>query len=391
MVGYEREDRLCEGCTKLGRFVMSEEKRSDNRILYYLLNRDKVIAKFSVDTTYETITIDEQFVRLPEWFGELDTFILNRRAPKQRENIQALLELSGCDTTIGFLDIAHALSLVDTFWVKRVDSELCWEQVSLYTHPFNEVVAKTAFEGGLHGRQLSTTSPEYGTDGSFAKCWIREGDTIKLLKRGSSGARNAGLEPYSEYYAGQILDRFTDAYVRYDLRTHSGRICSVCEIFTSEDYGFLPYAAVDPRNSSLNSVLRKMSSLGLEEEAKRMFVIDALILNEDRHKNNFGFIVDNRTQEIVQMAPLFDHNIALLPYGEEGDFDYDGSYLKEKGPRIGDNWVLPARFCMTKELRKTVVGLTDFKFERHSKYNLPEWRLEALEKLVQRQAREILR
>ena len=37
----------------------------------------------------------------------------------------------------------------------------------------NEKIAKTAFEGGLHGRHLSTTSPEYGTDGSFAKCWIR--------------------------------------------------------------------------------------------------------------------------------------------------------------------------------------------------------------------------
>ena len=36
-----------------------------------------------------------------------------------------------------------------------------------------EKIAKMAFEGGLHGRHLSTTSPEYGTDGSFAKCWIR--------------------------------------------------------------------------------------------------------------------------------------------------------------------------------------------------------------------------
>ena len=31
----------------------------------------------------------------------------------------------------------------------------------------NEKIAKTAFEGGLHGRHLSTTSPEYGTDGSL--------------------------------------------------------------------------------------------------------------------------------------------------------------------------------------------------------------------------------
>ena len=34
-----------------------------------------------------------------------------------------------------------------------------------------------------------------------------------------------------------------------------------------------------------------------------MFVIDAVIFNEDRHKNNFGFIVNNDTQVIEGMAP----------------------------------------------------------------------------------------
>ena len=120
--------------------------------MYYLLNKDQIIAKFSVDPVTETINIEEQLVKLPEWYGELDTFIINRRAPKHRENIKQLLELSGCNTITGFLEISHALSLIDTFWVKPVDSHLSWSDVSLYTHPFNEVIAKTAFEGGLHGR-----------------------------------------------------------------------------------------------------------------------------------------------------------------------------------------------------------------------------------------------
>ena len=251
-------------------------------------------------------------------------------------------------------------------------------------------IAKTAFEGGLHGRQLSTTSPEYGTDGSFAKCWIREGGTIKMLKRGSSGARNAGLEPYSEYYASQLVGRFTDHFVSYGLRTHEKRICSVCEIFTSEDYGFLPYAAVDRGNSLLETVLEKMGELGLEEETKRMFVIDAVILNEDRHKNNFGFIVNNDTQVIEGMAPLFDHNISLLPYGEEEDFEKIDSYLREKGPRLGNDWVPVASACLTKETRKALIDLKDFQFERHPRYNLPEWRLEALEGLIHRNIERIL-
>lgn len=364
--------------------------QGERAVKYVLLNRDVVIAEFEVDTLFDTITIVEQYVELPYWFDDLGDFIRNRRAPKQRENMEELLRLSGCDTIQGFLDISHALSLVDTFWVKRVGSDLAWKNVSLYTHSFNEVIAKTAFEGGLHGRQLSTTSPEYGTDGSFAKCWIREGEKIRLLKRGSSGARNAGLEPYSEFYAGQIVKAFTDEFVAYDLRMRNGRICSVCDLFTDENYGYLPYAAVDKGNTSVESVLRKMRETGLEEKVKMMFVIDAVILNEDRHKNNFGFIVDNRTQEIVGMAPLFDHNVALLPYAEEGEFAYGGDYLKRKGPRIGDDWIRTAAMCLDAKTRKVLIQLSDFRFEKHSKYNLPDGRLKALEELIHKSIQKIL-
>lgn len=122
---------------------------------YYLLNKDVTVARFRVNMRNQVITIDEQYIELPEWFGELDTFIVNRRSPKKRENIEELLKLSGCDTITGFLDISHALSLIDTFWVKEVTSDLCWEDVSLYTHPFNEVIAKTAFEGAYMAGSLA--------------------------------------------------------------------------------------------------------------------------------------------------------------------------------------------------------------------------------------------
>ena len=97
----------------------------ERTVRYLLLNKDVVIAEFEVDTVYDDITIVKQYVELPDWFGNLDSFIIKRRAPKQRENIEELLRLSGCDTLQGFLDISHALSLVDTFWVKRIDSDLC--------------------------------------------------------------------------------------------------------------------------------------------------------------------------------------------------------------------------------------------------------------------------
>lgn len=357
---------------------------------YYLLNKDVKVAKFYLNKLTELPDIIEQYIELPEWYNDLSVFISNRRAPKQRENIEELLKISGCDTLEGYLDITHALSLIDTFWVKPVDSLLAWEDVSLYTHEFNETIAKTAFEGGLHGIEFSTTSPEYGTDGSFAKCWIRENQVIKMLKRGSSGARNAGLEPYSEFYASQIVKEFTEHYVPYGLRNKRGRICSVCDCFTNEKSGYLPYAAIDKGNTTFVNIINNFDKLGLSDRIRTMFVVDAVIFNEDRHKNNFGFLVENDSHKILDMAPLFDHNLSLLPYAEEEEFQRLESYLSMKGPRIGDNFFVIARYCLTKELRKVLVRLKDFQFERHPKYNLPEWRLIYLENLIQDNIRKIL-
>lgn len=357
---------------------------------YVLMNKNVEIASFEINDVLDSINIIKQFTKLPYWIDDLGAFIRNRRAPKHRENIAQLLQQSGCSTLRGFIDITHALSLVDTFWVRPADSRLTWEKVSLYTHRFNEVVAKTAFEGGLHGRELSTTSPEYGTDGSFAKCWIRENEVIRMLKRGSSGASNAGLEPYSEFYAAQIIGEFTNEFVSYDLRTVNSRVCSVCDIFTSEFLGYLPFDSVSTRHTDITEVLNKAKEYGLEAKFRRMFVVDAVIMNEDRHKNNFGFLVDNDAQTIVDMAPLFDHNVSLLPYAVEDDFQDIEKYLINKGPRIGNDWIPIAAFCLDPDLRRTLINLSDFKFKRHKKHNLPEWRLEALENIIHRNIERIL-
>ena len=74
-----------------------------------------------------------------------------------------------------------------TVWGGGPGSRVCfdWEDVSLYRNPFNEVISLAAFAGDLSGDSFSSTSPEFGTDGRFAKCWVRENDDIFLLKSGS--------------------------------------------------------------------------------------------------------------------------------------------------------------------------------------------------------------
>ena len=105
----------------------------------------------------------------PIGYRGLAAFLEHRKAPKHREHIQQLLAQYGCDDLEGFLQVTHALSLNDTFWVKRQGDALDWPDVSLYTNPFNEVISEAAFDGTISETDFSSTSPEFGTDGYYAK------------------------------------------------------------------------------------------------------------------------------------------------------------------------------------------------------------------------------
>lgn len=150
----------------------------------------------------------------PIGYRGLTAFLEQRKAPKHRKHIQQLLEQYGCDDLEGFLQVTHALSLNDTFWVRPADTALTWREVSLYTNDFSEIISEAAFDGTISETDLSSTSPEFGTDGYYAKCWVREGDSIYLYK---SGSAHYEIEPLSEYLAAQLAAELCPAAVPYDM------------------------------------------------------------------------------------------------------------------------------------------------------------------------------
>ena len=118
-----------------------------------------------------------------------------------------------------------------------------------------------------------------------------------------------------------------------------------------------------------------------------MLVFDALTLNVDRHAGNYGVIVDNRTGEVISFAPLFDHNLALLPYLIQTD-DLE-EYLAGQGPRLGDDFIKVARAVLTSDIRSDLVRIRDFAYTDPGE-DMPAWRLELVNGLFRRQIEEIL-
>ena len=360
-------------------------------MLYQLMNKDVVVATFrereDIDDFYYDL-VEQRDAYLPHAFSDINDWVDGRQIAKHRRSIEALMRELGLTTRHDFIGMARCLSLTDTFWMRREDEDLAWDDVSLYRNPFDDVVARIAFDGtGMYGRAASPTSPEFATSGSFAKCWVREGDRVSLLKRGSEGFANAGFEPYSEVLAAGLLAAAGVNHVPYALERFHGKLACKCPLFTSEGEGFVPAHRFFDRGFGVRDVLGFCAEHGAEEAFREMVAMDAVMANVDRHSGNYGFLVDNATGEVLRMAPLFDHNMACLPMMMEHD-DL-GSYLSTLGPKIGSDFASIARSLMTPAIRAKLVDLRDFEYSDPG-FGYPAWKLDACNRLKDRMLADLL-
>jgi len=286
---------------------------------YYLMNKDNKLLCFeTVHSLGEIHVIETERIssKMPIGFTDIALWLENRNYAKHKDSLKGYLHEWGIDNTEGFIDATHCLGLNDTLWVKPIASNLHWDDVSLYQNDFSDVMEKTAFGNGQNGIEISTTdltSPEFVSPGSFAKCWKREADGIYLYK--TTGSLSQGLEPFSEYFASQIAEKISVPAVRYELTKLNGRLCTKCKMFTSEEIGLASFGAVfdiSKRQYNISTIVESCERMGFGEQIRKMYLLDSLILNQDRHLGNLGFLFNNDTFEIVDFAPVFDFNLSML-------------------------------------------------------------------------------
>lgn len=359
---------------------------------FVLLNKDNPWLLFSCDADEYGDKIAHEI----EWYTELrpvgylslQSFLERRKAPKHRKHIEDLLEQYGCNTLDGFLRVTHALSLNDTFWVKEASSSLTWNEVSLYQNEFNDLISQAAFDGVVSSMTISSTSPEFGTDGQYAKCWVREGKDIWLYKRGSATFE---IEPVSEFLSSQIAEIICPGAVQYDLAFFRGQLISKCLLFTSEQVGLAKAYDLIRSNRTIAGIMDYFSSVGCADSVRRMFVLDALILNTDRHFGNFGMLFDNNTMELLGMAPIYDNNRSLLFDLDDDQLSNADWYIRRCRPRIGSSdFVQIAKAVMTSEIISVLKNLKGFSFAPHPDIEINDARLKTLSEIVNNQINAIL-
>lgn len=376
-------------------------------MVYILKNKDMDVLKFEVvsnlrDPEVNIIWVNpDQKALLPLDLKEnnesLARWLKNRTIPRNRAFVNAFLAKCGLSINrpMDIISVSKGLSLNDCFWVVPEDFDGTFEENNLYDNPFNTILSYIAFTGtGSSARTSLHSSPEFTTNGMLPKCWRRLKGKVMLFKGGTTGAANTGNEPYSEFYAAQIAKQMGLNHVPYTLGKWKGIICSVCELFTSKEYSYIPVGRFIT-SGGFEAVIEFYRNLGdrFYNEFVDMIVFDAVVCNTDRHYGNFGFLVDNETNQIAAPAPLFDHGNALFNLAgmacwmDEKELE---EYIAALQPAVYDDFIGTAKELMGERQREQLRHLLTFQINPHHTYNLPARRRKLIEKQIQKRARQLL-
>lgn len=233
---------------------------------------------------------------------------LDRKYAKEILNsigaVQAVTDRERASISLSY----HCVSLTDVFWVRKRGENITFQQINLYDNTLNRAVVEIS----LRGRQMTVTNRELAQDlstkGCFPKAWIRDQGGFRLLKDGDEDAVER------ELLASRICQCFAVRQVVYREAFFEGVRVSESSLVTSKKQSMVSKMAFD--------IYACNHDLDTLEVCKRidpdtyygMNIVDYLTGNTDRHPENWGFLVDNDTNDYVSLYPIMDFNQCFQSY-----------------------------------------------------------------------------
>ncbi len=255
----------------------------------------------------------------------LSNWFKGRGIPLWRDDLDLLLAKLNIFAPVELLDKAFGLSLSDQYWIKPYDSKIEYKDINFFEHDFNdaEFTDATFSNSTETSTKISLISPNNTTDGRLKKTWIIESGKRYLLK---GSYKNEVLQPFNEVLSSMISSRLGFNHVTYTLEVIKDKVVSKCECFINENtelvsaYQIL-YNNCDKDNAyeTYISLLEKHGIKDVRSSLEDMFILDYIMLNEDRHLNNFGIIRDVQTLNWISTAPIFDtgESLNIIDYSDE--------------------------------------------------------------------------
>ena len=241
-----------------------------------------------------------------------------RGIPSWRKDLEKLLDKLGVSSSDELLNKYYGLSLSDQYWLKDVNSAVKWDDINFFTNDFEY---EAYLDASLDSSSKSIVSldknifksPNNTTDGMLQKGWIIESGKRVLVKGTYTSNKE---EPINEYLASQICKRLGFDYCNYEVEwSDKTKLISKCNDFINENEELI--SAYDIYNSEKKpnnisdyefyiQILEKHNVPNARENMENLFILDYLMLNNDRHLKNFGIIRNVNTLKWEKVAPIFD-------------------------------------------------------------------------------------
>ncbi len=273
---------------------------------------------------YAPVILEKALKNNKNDISNLTSWFKGRGIPSWRDDLDILLAKLNINTPEELLNKAFGLSLSDQYWVKPAESKVEYKDINFFTHDFNsaDFTNATFSNSNDFSTKISLISPNNTTDGRLKKTWIIEKGTRYLLK---GGYKSEILQPFNEALATMICEKLGFSHTKYEITTVSNKIVSKCPCFINENTELITAHQIlhgMPKENAYEEyikILEKHNIQNAREKIENMFILDYIILNEDRHLNNFGIIRDVNTLEWIDVAPIFDsgESLKIIDYNDE--------------------------------------------------------------------------
>lgn len=312
-------------------------------------------------TRYE---LTQYNIKLQRNYNAVIDWLANRVLLLSRKNakwIYNALNIEQCTDNVSRAKVAitcRAVSLLDTYWIKVESDAVRWKDVNLRDNQLNEIIAQIALHGKSLTVQGSLTTPELTTNGSYAKAWRRHEDgQLWLHKLGDNGSYESKIE----VMVSNLLDKMNVHHVYYEAGEDEGKYVCMCPCMSTDDVGILTGMEFNSYFNAIGEIPNKMMLQEDVESLYKMWIVDYLISNRDRHGQNWGYFYDLKTMRLLGHHPLFDHNNAFdIEWMQDDDAKYQfGDYTIKQAAKLAMSKV---DFCFTEPITRSDF-LTDRQYE----------------------------
>ena len=266
-------------------------------------------------------------MNLSQWFK-------GRGIPSWRDKLDLLLHRLNISTQNELLDKAFGLSLTDQYWLKPCSLDINYEDINFFDNDFEYgefMSASLSKNSNVITNEESLKTPNNTTDGMLKKAWIIENGTRYLIK---GGYKNEILQPFNEVLASEICRRLEFKHVPYTIDIYKDMVVSKCPCFINKDSEFITAYQIKKGmkkhddKQDYEDYIKVLENNGIKDariKLENMYILDFLIMNEDRHLNNFGIIRDVNTLKWLDVAPIFDNGQSLnIEYYDENELHISG-------------------------------------------------------------------